>query len=56
MEQFFAENYTGPAFELLGPAHIGALIALVLFNLLLLRYRDSSDGVKGALRWLLALV
>ena len=56
MEQFFAENYTGLAFELLGPAHIGALIALVLFNLLLLRYRDSSDGVKGALRWLLALV
>ena len=56
MEQFFAADYTGPAFESLGPAHIGALIALVLFNLFLIRYRDSSDRVKGVLRWMLALV
>src|SRR5262245_40517135 len=56
MEQFFAENYQGHAFESLGPEHVGALIAIVLFNLLLIRYRDSSDGVKAFLRWILALV
>jgi hypothetical integral membrane protein (TIGR02206 family) len=56
MEQFFAANYTGPAFELLGTAHIAALVILLLFNLYLLRFRNANDRTKGAIRWLLALI
>lgn len=32
MTQYFAADYTGPAFELFGAAHIGALIFILLFN------------------------
>jgi hypothetical integral membrane protein (TIGR02206 family) len=56
MIQFFAADYQGPAFELLGPAHIAALIVLVALNLFLIRFRHSTDAAKAALRWLLALV
>jgi len=56
MTDFFASDYQGPAFEFLGTAHLAALGFLVLLNLWLLRFRHASDGAKGAIRWLLALV
>src|SRR5689334_21973203 len=56
MGAFFASNYAGPAFELFGTAHFAALGVLVLLNLLLLRFKNSSDGVKWAIRWMLALI
>lgn len=55
MTQFFAANYTGPAFELFGAAHIGALIFIFLLNLLLLRFKNGSDATKSRIRWALAL-
>ncbi len=56
MTDFFAANYTGPAFEILETAHLAALGALLLLNLFLLRFRHASGGTKGMVRWLLALV
>jgi len=56
MTQFFAANYQGPAFEFLGTAHLAALVFLVLLNLYLIGFRNSSDGTKAALRWILALI
>jgi hypothetical integral membrane protein (TIGR02206 family) len=56
MDQFFAENYTGHAFESLGSAHMGALIALLALNLFLVLLRNSADRTKAALRWMLALI
>ena len=56
MDQFFAANYAGPAFELFGTAHIGALLVVALLNLFLIRYRNSTELTKGALRWLMALI
>ena len=56
MIDYFTGDYNGPAFEWLGVAHLGALAFLVLLNLYLIRFRDASDGAKGAIRWLLALV
>lgn len=56
MDQFFAADYSGPAFEFLGTAHIAALAFLVLLNIFLLRYRYADDSTKGAVRWLLALI
>ena len=56
MEEFFSENFTGPAFELFGVTHIAALLAVVIFILVLLRYRNASDTSKGVLRWMMALI
>ena len=56
MSQYFTANYTGPAFQFLGAAHLGAIVFLVLLNLFLIRFKDSRDGTKAAVRWLLALI
>lgn len=56
MTEFFAANYDGPAFEFLGTAHLAALGALVLLNLLLLTFKNSNDGTKATVRWILALI
>lgn len=56
MTQFFAANYTGPTFELFGASHLAALGALVLLNLLLLRFKNASDETKSTVRWILALI
>ena len=56
MTEFFAANYHGQAFELFGVTHLAALGALLLLNLFLIRFRNSSDGAKTAIRWLLALI
>src|SRR5512146_588220 len=56
MDQFFAGDWKGPAFELFGTAHLIALGCLVLLNLLLLRFKNSSDSTKATVRWIMALV
>ena len=56
MDQFFAADYQGAPFEYLGTAHLGAIAFLILLNLFLIRFRNSSDSVKAAWRWLLALI
>ncbi len=56
MDQFFAGDWKGPAFEFLGTAHLAALGVLVLLNLFLLRFKYASDSTKGAVRWILALI
>ena len=49
-------NYQGPAFEYWGVTHWGAIVFLVLLNLYLIRFKDSSPAKKAVLRWLLAMV
>jgi len=56
MEQFFAADFPGPAFEFLGATHLAALGFLVLLNLFLLRYRYAQDRTKASVRWTLALI
>ena len=56
MIDLFTVDYRGPAFALFGTTHLAALGALVLLNLLLLRFRNASEGTKTALRWTLALI
>lgn len=56
MIQFFAGEYSGPAFELFGVAHIGALIFVLVLNLFLFRFRNASDATKIKVRWTLALI
>jgi len=56
MTDFFTANYQGSPFELFGTAHFAALVALVILNLFLLRFKNTSDGTKSAIRWMLALI
>lgn len=57
MQQFFAgPNYSGPAFQLFGPAHIAALCALVVLNILLIRFRGAPERTRRTVRWTLAII
>jgi hypothetical integral membrane protein (TIGR02206 family) len=56
MIDFFAADYQGAPFELFGTTHLAALGALILLNLFLLLFRNTSDGAKAAVRWMLALI
>lgn len=56
MTEFFAANFDGPPFEFLGTAHLAALGGLVLLNLILLSFKNTSDGTKSTVRWILALI
>jgi len=56
MGTFFAGNYTGTPFQFLGVAHLGALTFLLLLNIYLLRFRNSTDSAKTKIRWVLALI
>ncbi len=56
LQQFFAgPSYSGPHFQLFGPAHIAALCVLVALNLLLIRFKGSSEETRRKVRWTLAL-
>ena len=56
MSQFFADNYLGPAFDLFGTAHLGALTFLLFLNLFLVRFKNASNATKSKIRWTLALI
>jgi len=56
MDQFFARDYTGEPFLFMGAAHIGALLAIILFNFLLLQFKSRSEAERARLRWGMALV
>ena len=40
MGNYFASDYHGPAFVLFGPAHLAALLTIVLLNLLLIAIQE----------------
>lgn len=56
MTDFFAADFQGRPFELFGNTHLAAIGALVFLNLILISFRNASDGTKATVRWLLALI
>jgi hypothetical integral membrane protein (TIGR02206 family) len=56
IDQFFAADYSGPPFEFLSTAHIGAIVFIVLLNLHLIGYRHADDRTKSSIRLTLALI
>ncbi len=56
MGTFLSVDYSGPAFELFGPAHLAALAAIVLLNIFLIRFRKSDEKTKIIVRWALAII
>lgn len=56
MSQFFAANFTGPAFVLFGSSHLIALACIAALNLFLVQFRSADDKTKHNIRWTMALV
>lgn len=56
MPPFLAVVYEGAPFEFLGPAHVGALLAILGLNLLLARFRGTTAETKHRARWGLAVL
>ena len=56
MGTFFTGDYSGPAFELFGTAHLTALAVIIAFNIFLTRFRKSDNKTKITFRWILAIV
>lgn len=56
MDSFFSYNYTGKPFALFGAAHIGALLAIFLLNIYLLRYRNKDESVRRKVRLTMAII
>jgi hypothetical integral membrane protein (TIGR02206 family) len=56
MENFFAKNFTDGAFAFLGPAHLIAMLLLVLLNIFLLEFRESDDSTRKKVAWSMAIV
>lgn len=54
MEGVFACDYQGAPFHLFGAAHLGGLLTLLWFNLLLARFRPTAPGARARLRVALA--
>lgn len=54
MIQFFAKDYTGAPFDFLGAAHWGALIALLILNVILTRFKGAGESTRRTIRYTLA--
>jgi hypothetical integral membrane protein (TIGR02206 family) len=55
MDQFFARDFHGPAFELFGIQHVAALTVLLSLNLILLQSKHALEEQKKSIRCALAL-
>ena len=56
MWKFFSYEYSGKPFEFFGIAHIGALLAILLLNLSLLRFKNSDENTRRKVRITMAVV
>jgi hypothetical integral membrane protein (TIGR02206 family) len=56
MDNPFARNFSGPPFEWLGPAHLGALAFILVLNFILARTRNASQAARQRIRWSIALI
>jgi len=57
MDNFFAVNYPGPAFQLFGGTHIAAIIAIVLVNLFLIfQFKNADEKTRHNIRWTMAII
>jgi len=52
----FTDEYTGAPFNFLGPAHITALLLIVVLNIFLLRDRKRDEAAHRRTRWAIALI
>jgi hypothetical integral membrane protein (TIGR02206 family) len=56
MEKYFAYDYTGAPFILFSTPHLAALLALLLLNIGLLRFKNTPGNIRRKLRLSMAIV
>ena len=56
MTQYFSGDYLGAPFKLFGPEHLMALTVILLFNLFLIRFKNSDQRTRTTIRWSLAII
>jgi len=56
MDQFFAKDFNGGAFQFLGTAHLITLFVILTINLLLLRLKSASESTRMKVRWGMAII
>ena len=56
MSQYFSYNYSGPAFQYFGVAHIAALLCIAAMCMALTRFKNSNEATKRTMRWTLAII
>lgn len=54
--QYFSKTWAGPGFVMFGPAHLGMLLAIILLNLWLLRFKNAPEKTKRTISLALALI
>lgn len=54
--QFFAKDWTGPAFVMFGTPHLVALLVIILLNIGLLRFKYKTEQARYRLRWTIAII
>lgn len=54
--QYFSKDYTGAAFAMFGPAHLGTLLLIVLLNLGLSRLKNAPESTRHRIRLVMALI
>ncbi len=54
--QYFAKDWTGPAFVMFDPAHLTALALIILLNIGLLRFKNTTEQARHTLRWTIAII
>jgi hypothetical integral membrane protein (TIGR02206 family) len=56
MDKFFARDYTGTPFFFMGVAHLAVLLAIILLNLYLLRFKSKDEATRTKVRWSMAII
>jgi hypothetical integral membrane protein (TIGR02206 family) len=54
--QYFARDWSGPAFMMFDQAHLAALFAIILLNIALLRFKYTTEQARHTLRWTIAII
>jgi hypothetical integral membrane protein (TIGR02206 family) len=54
VDDIFGRDWNGPPFQLFGGPHLGALLVVVLLNVVLVwRFRGAPEGTRTRVRWIL---
>ncbi len=56
MSKYFSYDYTGAPFVLFGTWHLIALLVIILLNIGMLGFRNSSLKTRTAVRWVMAII
>lgn len=54
--QYFAKDWTGPAFVMFDAPHLMALMVIMILNFALFRFKYATEQARHRLRWTIAII